>query len=171
MEIAILFALIFLNGLFAMSEIALVTARKVRLQKLIDEVDSGAAAAVKLGEDPTRFLSTIQIGITSIGVLNGIVGEAALAAPLASWLERLGVPLPYGGYAATGLVVVLITYFSIVVGELVPKRIGHLPIPKTGDDLVLGADRAVFLDEQPLPTFHSPTGRHIADPFDAASRS
>ena len=125
MEIAILFALIFLNGLFAMSEIALVTARKVRLQKLIDEGDSGAAAAVKLGEDPTRFLSTIQIGITSIGVLNGIVGEAALAAPLASWLERLGVPLPYGGYAATGLVVVLITYFSIVVGELVPKRIGQ----------------------------------------------
>ena len=95
MEIAILFALIFLNGLFAMSEIALVTARKARLQKLIDEGDSGAAAAVKLGEDPTRFLSTIQIGITSIGVLNGIVGEAALAAPLASWLERLGVPLPH----------------------------------------------------------------------------
>ena len=123
MEIAILFALIFLNGLFAMSEIALVTARKARLQKLIDEGDSGAVAAVKLGEDPTRFLSTIQIGITSIGVLNGIVGEAALAAPLAAWLERLGVPLPYGGYAATGLVVVLITYFSIVVGELVPKRI------------------------------------------------
>ncbi|WP_342720970.1 hemolysin family protein [Acidovorax sp. FHTAMBA] len=125
MEIAILFALILLNGLFAMSEIALVTARKARLQKLIDEGDSGAAAAVKLGEDPTRFLSTIQIGITSIGVLNGIVGEAALAAPLAAWLERLGVPLPYGGYAATGLVVVLITYFSIVVGELVPKRIGQ----------------------------------------------
>ena len=66
MEIAILFALILLNGLFAMSEIALVTARKARLQKLIDEGDSGAAAAVKLGEDPTRFLSTIQIGITSI---------------------------------------------------------------------------------------------------------
>ena len=125
MEIAILFALILLNGLFAMSEIALVTARKTRLQKLIDEGDSGAAAAVKLGEDPTRFLSTIQIGITSIGVLNGIVGEAALAGPLALWLESLGVPLPYGNYAATGLVVVLITYFSIVVGELVPKRIGQ----------------------------------------------
>ena len=125
MEIAILFALILLNGLFAMSEIALVTARKARLQKLVDEGDSGAAAAVKLGEDPTRFLSTIQIGITSIGVLNGIVGEAALAAPLARWLDSLGVPLPYGGYAATALVVVLITYFSIVVGELVPKRIGQ----------------------------------------------
>ncbi len=125
MEVALLVALIVLNGLFAMSEIALVTARKARLQKLIDEGDSAAAAAVKLGEDPTRFLSTIQIGITSIGVLNGIVGEAALAQPLAAWLDGLGVPQPYAGYGATGLVVVLITYFSIVVGELVPKRLGQ----------------------------------------------
>lgn len=125
MEIAILSALILLNGLFAMSELALVSARKVRLQKLIDEGDKAAAAAVKLGEDPTRFLSTIQIGITSIGVLNGIVGEAALAAPLAMWLTTMGVPAPYNAYAATGLVVVVITYFSIVVGELVPKRIGQ----------------------------------------------
>ncbi|MDI1269539.1 MAG: hemolysin family protein [Polaromonas sp.] len=125
MEIAILFALILLNGLFAMSEIALVTARKARLQKLVDEGDSSAAAAVKLGEDPTRFLSTIQIGITSIGVLNGIVGEAALAAPLALWLASLGVPPTYSTYGATGLVVLVITYFSIVVGELVPKRIGQ----------------------------------------------
>ncbi len=125
MEITILFALILLNGLFAMSEIALVTARKVRLQKLVDEGDSAAAAAIKLGEDPTRFLSTIQIGITSIGVLNGIVGEAALAAPLGLWLASLGVPHPYSAYGATGLVVVVITYFSIVVGELVPKRLGQ----------------------------------------------
>lgn len=125
MEVAILFALILLNGLFAMSELALVSARKVRMQKLIDEGDKSAAAAVKLGEDPTRFLSTIQIGITSIGVLNGIVGEAALAAPLAAWLTVMGVPAPYNAYAATGLVVVVITYFSIVVGELVPKRIGQ----------------------------------------------
>jgi putative hemolysin len=125
MEIAILFGLILLNGLFAMSEIALVTARKARLQKLLDNGDAAAAAAIKLGEDPTRFLSTIQIGITSIGVLNGIVGEAALAAPLALWLSQIGVPDPYSAYGATGLVVVLITYCSIVVGELVPKRIGQ----------------------------------------------
>ena len=125
MEIALLFALIVLNGLFAMSEIALVTARKARLQKLVDEGNRSAAAAVALGQDPTRFLSTIQIGITSIGVLNGIVGEAALAAPLAVWLSALGVPAPYAAYGATGLVVLLITYFSIVVGELVPKRIGQ----------------------------------------------
>lgn len=125
MEIAILFALILLNGLFAMSEIALVTARRARLQKLIDDGDSAAKAAVKLGEDPTRFLSTIQIGITSIGVLNGIVGEAALAIPFAVWLEQVGVGRPYNGYAATGLVVIAITYFSIVIGELVPKRLGQ----------------------------------------------
>lgn len=125
MEIAILFALILLNGAFAMSEIALVTARKARLQRLVDEGDSAAIAAVKLGEDPTRFLSTIQIGITSIGVLNGIVGEAALAPPLAQWLMSLGMDARYASYAGTGLVVVLITYFSIVLGELVPKRLGQ----------------------------------------------
>ncbi len=125
MEIALLFALILINGLFAMSEIALVTARRARLQKLIDDGDRAAAAALKLGEDPTRFLATLQIGITSIGVLNGIVGEAALAAPLAEWLASLGLPQPYSSYGATGLVVVLITYFSIVVGELVPKRLGQ----------------------------------------------
>ena len=125
MEVLVLFMLILLNGAFAMSEIALVTARKSRMQKLIDKGDSAAVAAVKLGEDPTRFLSTIQIGITSIGVLNGIVGEAALARPLSDWLQSLGVPGSYAGYGATGLVVVLITYFSIVVGELVPKRLAQ----------------------------------------------
>lgn len=108
-----------------MSEIALVTARKSRMQKLVDEGDSGAAAAIKLGEDPTRFLSTIQIGITSIGVLNGIVGEAALAGPLAVWMTESGMQAKTAGYVSTGLVVVLITYFSIVVGELVPKRLGQ----------------------------------------------
>lgn len=125
MEIAILLALICLNGVFAMSEIALVTARKSRMQKMVDEGDSGALAAIKLGEDPTRFLSTIQIGITSIGVLNGIVGEAALAGPVALWLTGLGMEVKAAGYTATGLVVLVITYFSIVVGELVPKRLGQ----------------------------------------------
>ena len=125
MEIALLFVLILINGLFAMSEIGLVTARRARLQRLVDDGDSAAAAALKLGEDPTRFLSTIQIGITSIGILNGIVGEAALAGPLAIWLASLGVPDQYAAGLATGLVVVLITYFSIVLGELVPKRFGQ----------------------------------------------
>ncbi len=125
MEILFLFALILLNGLFALSEIALVTARKARLQKLADAGDRAAAAAIRLGEDPTRFLSTIQIGITSIGILNGIVGELTLAHPLADWLVRLGVAEEYSLIGATLLVVILITYFTIVVGELVPKRIGQ----------------------------------------------
>jgi putative hemolysin len=125
MEVTLLFALILLNGAFAMSEIALVTARKGRMQRLANEGARGAAAAVRLGEDPTRFLSTIQIGITSISVLNGIVGEAALAGPLAQRLQALGVPPDASFYAATGVVVLLITYFSIVLGELVPKRLGQ----------------------------------------------
>lgn len=125
MDIPILIALIVLNGVFAMSEIALVTARKARLQKLIDEGDTAAATALALGQDPTRFLSAIQIGITSIGVLNGVFGEAALAKPLAQWLAGLGMNASYAGTVSTAIVVVLITYFSIVVGELVPKRIGQ----------------------------------------------
>jgi len=160
MEIAILLALICLNGLFAMSEIALVTARKARLQKLIDEGDSGAAAAVKLGEDPTRFLSTIQIGITSIGVLNGIVGEAALAQPLAIWLGGLGMPEVYAGYAATALVVVVITYLSIVVGELVPKRIGQ-SYPETFARLVARPINFLALATKPFVMLLSASTRAL----------
>jgi putative hemolysin len=126
MEIAILFGLIILNGLFAMSEIALVTAKRARLQKLVDAGASGAAAALELGEDPTRFLSTVQIGITSISILNGIVGEAVLAAPLSHWLQSLSLSREVSDLAATALVVVVITYFSIVLGELLPKRIGQI---------------------------------------------
>jgi putative hemolysin len=126
MEIFILIALILLNGVFAMSEIALVTARRARLARLAEDGDSAAAVAIKLGEQPTRFLSTIQIGITSIGILNGIVGEAALAGPLASWLQELGVAQQVSELGSTVLVVVVITYVSIVIGELVPKRIGQI---------------------------------------------
>ncbi|MGD9870103.1 MAG: hemolysin family protein [Thauera sp.] len=126
MEIIFLVALIVLNGVFAMSEIALVTARRARLARLAEDGDGAAAVAIKLGEDPTRFLSTIQIGITSIGILNGIVGEAALAGPLADWLQGLGMEQGVSEIGSTVLVVVVITYVSIVVGELVPKRIGQI---------------------------------------------
>jgi len=126
MEIVFLVALIVLNGVFAMSEIALVTARRARLARLAEDGDGSAAVAIKLGEDPTRFLSTIQIGITSIGILNGIVGEAALAGPLADWLQGAGMEQRVSEIGSTVLVVVVITYVSIVVGELVPKRIGQL---------------------------------------------
>ncbi len=126
MDILLLVALIIINGLFAMSEIALVTARRARLSRLAEDGDRAAVVAMKLGEEPTRFLSTIQIGITSIGILNGIVGEAALAGPLALWLQTLGVEQRVSEIGSTVLVVVVITYVSIVIGELVPKRIGQL---------------------------------------------
>jgi putative hemolysin len=126
MELSLLLALILINGFFAMSEIALVTARKARLRAQADAGDRRAARALRLGEHPTRFLSTIQIGITSIGVLNGIVGEATFAGPLELWLQRLGAPPEASELGATGLVVVVVTYATIVLGELVPKRLGQL---------------------------------------------
>ena len=149
MEVAILFGLILLNGAFAMSEIALVTTRKGNLQPLIDGGDRGAAAAVRLKEEPTRFLSTVQIGITLIGVLNGVVGEAALAPPLAEWLRGRGLEDPAARYLATGTVVALVTYFTIVIGELVPKRLGQLN-PETVARLVARPMEWLALGSKPL---------------------
>ena len=125
MDILIVVSLILLNGLFAMSEVALLTARRSRLASLAHGGDKLAAAAIRLSADPTRFLSTIQIGITSIGLLNGIFGEAVFAAPLSVWLQSLGFDTHVSNIAATTLIVVMITYASIVVGELVPKRLGQ----------------------------------------------
>lgn len=125
MDIALLVLLILLNGLFAMSEIALVAARKNRLQKLAEDGDTASAIAIRLGNKPTQFMSTIQIGITAIGILNGIVGEAALAGPLSEMLTRLGLENQMSAVGATTIVVVGITYVSIVLGELVPKRIAQ----------------------------------------------
>ncbi len=125
MEILFLISLILLNGIFAMSEIALVAARRARLAKLAEEGDRLAAAAVSLHDDPTRFLSTIQIGITSVGILSGIVGEAVFAAPLGAQMQRIGLEAETSRILATVVVVLTITYFSIVIGELVPKRFGQ----------------------------------------------
>ena len=125
MELLILACLILLNGALAMSEVALLTARRSRLTTLAKRGDALAAAAVKLSGQPTRFLSTIQIGITSIGLLTGIFGEAVLAAPLAVWLHALGLESKLSSAAATAIVVICVTYVSIVIGELVPKRLGQ----------------------------------------------
>lgn len=127
MELFILLMLIVLNGVFAMSEIALVTARRARLASRAASGDRSAQAAIKLGKDPTRFLSTIQIGITSIGLLSGIFGESALAGPLARWLGQTTDLAPATASAvAVTVVIAFITYLSIVVGELVPKRLGQI---------------------------------------------
>jgi Mg2+/Co2+ transporter CorB len=126
MDILILASLIVLNGLFAMSEVALLTARRPRLATRAHHGDRLASAAITLAEHPTRFLSTIQIGITSIGLLNGIFGEALLAGPLAEWLQSHGFERKVASIVATSVVVIGVTYASIVIGELVPKRLGQL---------------------------------------------
>jgi putative hemolysin len=127
MDVALLIFLILLNGLFAMSEMALTASRKARLQVMLEAGDSGAQAAMSLHENPTKFLSTVQIGITSIGVLNGIVGDAAFSAPFAAWLHQtLPIHDRAADIAATAMVVVTITFLTIIFGELVPKRIGQL---------------------------------------------
>ncbi|MDE2083093.1 MAG: HlyC/CorC family transporter [Burkholderiales bacterium] len=127
MNFTLLVFLILLNGLFAMSEMALTASRKARLQVMVEGGQAGAAAAMELHENPTRWLSTVQIGITSIGVLNGIVGEAAFSEPVAAWLvQSFGAPVRGAAITATGLVVLLITVLTIIFGELVPKRLGQM---------------------------------------------
>ncbi|MBM5571309.1 MULTISPECIES: hemolysin family protein [Deefgea] len=126
MEVLLLLGLIVFNGVFAMSELALVSARKARLTKMAEAGNKGAAVALELGADPTKFMSTVQIGITSIGVLSGIVGESVLAEPFADWLMTFGLPERMSDTSATVCVVVSVTYFSIVLGELVPKRLGQI---------------------------------------------
>jgi putative hemolysin len=126
MDVLLIALLTLLNGVFAMSELALASSRKARLVAMAAEDDLGAATALRLMEQPTRFLSTVQVGITSIGVLNGIVGEAAFSAGLAAWLGDFGIGPRPAGIAATAIVVALITFVTIIFGELVPKRIGQL---------------------------------------------
>ncbi|MGL6113266.1 MAG: hemolysin family protein [Rubrivivax sp.] len=136
MDVALLVFLILLNGAFAMSEMALTASRRARLQVMVESGESGARAAMALHDSPNKFLSTVQIGITSIGVLNGIVGEGAFAEPLAAWLQHgLHFAPKVSAVTATGLVVAIITFLTIIFGELVPKRLGQM-YPETVARLV-----------------------------------
>lgn len=126
MDIVLILLLILLNGVFAMSEIAVVSSRKSRLQNLADDGSLGAEAALSLHQEPSSFLSTIQVGITLVGILNGAIGEAAVADPLAAWIARIPVLEPYAKAVALTITVIGLTYFSVVVGELVPKRLALL---------------------------------------------
>ena len=126
MDFLLIALLTLLNGLFAMSEMALATTRRARLTAMAEAGDGGAQAALRLLDQPTQFLSTVQVGITSIGIINGIIGEAAFSDGLAEWLRSLGTPPKVSSVAATAIVVALITYVTIVFGELVPKRIGQI---------------------------------------------
>lgn len=128
MELAILLALFVVNGVFAMSELAVVSSRRIRLQQLAEGGDRGASAALALTEHPGPFLSTIQVGITLIGIFSGAFGEATLVDQLTPVLAAQPVVGPYAGEIALAAVVVGITYFSLILGELVPKRLAlHAP--------------------------------------------
>ncbi|NJL40301.1 MAG: HlyC/CorC family transporter [Leptolyngbyaceae cyanobacterium RM2_2_4] len=122
-EILIILLLVIANGVFAMSEIAVVSARKARLQELAEDGDAKAQAALELANSPNRFLSTVQVGITLIGILAGAFGGATLAGRLAPYIELVPVLRNYSQAIAFGLVVAIITYLSIIIGELVPKRL------------------------------------------------
>lgn len=105
MDIALLLLLILLNGIFAMSEIAVVSSRKARLQRLAEDGSPGAQSALALHSEPSNFISTIQVGITSIGILSGAIGEQALADPLSAWLSRFALVEPYAHVIALTVVV------------------------------------------------------------------
>lgn len=122
-DILIISFLILMNGVFAMSELALVSAKRMRLERRAEEGSRGARAALRLADDPSHFLSTVQVGITLIGIFNGAFGEASLVSHLTPELENRAIIGPYAREVALGVVVISITIASIIFGELVPKRI------------------------------------------------
>ncbi|MGD0961120.1 MAG: hemolysin family protein [Methylomonas sp.] len=126
MDIGLIVILILLNGIFAMSEMSLVSSGKARLQKLVDEHRAGAKSALKLHQEPSRFLSTIQVGITLVAILNGVLGEDAIANPIYQHLQKFPLLAPHADVLAQVSTVILITYLTVVIGELVPKRLALL---------------------------------------------
>lgn len=123
-DLIIIVCLILLNGVFSMSEVALISARRSRLAADAKNGNSNARTALKLADEPDRFLSTIQIGITLIGILTGLFSGAELSGEFAAWLTGAGLKASWANGVAKTLIVAAVTYLSIVVGELVPKRIG-----------------------------------------------
>jgi putative hemolysin len=122
-EIAIVLVLILINGALAMSELAVVSARPARLKAMADAGSTGAATAIRLAENPGKFLSSVQIGITMVGVLSGAFSGATLGVRLADFLVAEGVPLRWASTLGVGGVVVILTYLSLILGELVPKQV------------------------------------------------
>lgn len=156
MDFLLIAFLTLLNGVFAMSEMALSASRKARLAAVAEAGDHGAAAALKLMDNPTQFLSTVQVGITSIGMLNGIVGEAAFSGGVALWFSALGLGPRASEITATAVVVTIITFVTIIFGELVPKRIGQL-YPETVARLVSRPMQWVAVGARPFVKLLSAT--------------
>ena len=154
MDVLLIVFLTLLNGLFAMSEMALASSKKALLVSLQAAGATGANAALELQKQPTHFLSTIQIGITTLGVLNGIIGEAAFSESVAAWFASLGVVGSLAGVLATIAVVTAITLNTILFGELVPKRIGQI-YPETAARLTAPAMYALSVLARPLVHFLS----------------
>jgi putative hemolysin len=142
LEIPVVVFLILINGLLAMSELALVSSRKSRLEHLANQGSRGARAALRLIDEPSRFLSTVQIGITSVGIIAGAFSGATLGQRLGAWLNTFPSISPYGNSLGIGITVVGITYLSLIIGELVPKRIA-LTQPERVATLVAGPMRGL----------------------------
>ena len=135
MEFLIILVLIVLNGVFSMSEVALISARRPRLDADAQKGDSKAAGALKLAEKPEKFFATVQVGITLIGIMTGLFGGAALAAQIERPLSKVSWIEPYSGSVASAIVVIGITYVTLILGELVPKQIG-IRAPETISKIV-----------------------------------
>ena len=149
MEILILFGLILMNGVFAMSEMAVVSARKARLQHLADEGKRGAKVALRLAQHPSSFLATIQVGITVIGITSGAFGEAKLTKGLSEWLSQWALLDRHSEAIAVTIVITGITLAALIFGELVPKRLALLN-PERVASLVAGPMRALSRVAYPL---------------------
>lgn len=123
---AVVLLLVVLNGIFSMSELAVVSSKRTKLQSRAERGDKGAAEALKLSNDPNRFLSAVQVGITLIGILAGAYGQATVAGELDKLINAIPLLTPYSEAISTGIVVVVLTYLSLIIGELVPKRLAML---------------------------------------------
>jgi putative hemolysin len=154
LEVIIILLLILVNGLFAMSEIAVVSSRKARLQQAADEGDARAKTALELASHPLGFLATVQVGISLAGILAGVFGGATIAERLAGVLATIPVLAPYSQAISVGVVVLTITYLSLVLGELAPKRLA-LANPERIAALVAGPLRAMAAVARPLVRFLS----------------
>lgn len=151
-EALLILLLIVANGIFALAEVSIVASRKARLQQRAREGDAKAATALELAESPNRFLATVQIGITLVGIFAGAFGGATLSKKLAEMARTVPALAPYADSIGLGLVVLIITYLSLIIGELVPKRIG-LHSPEKIASIVAGPMRLISTIASPFVSF------------------